>query len=102
MEVTVSSLEWDSNDVLIWREFLKTPTGLRLIPKLLESVPSLLSKGDTNEILIRSGEVRGVQLAVQTVISLTAISPSILKATLEYPDLEDDDSWGDGHKLEQK
>lgn len=101
MEVTSAPLEWNSNDAIAWREFLKTPTGLRLIPKIVESTPALLSKGDVNEILIRSGEVRGFQAVIQTALTMTTFAPSAPSAPVAtYPPLEDDSKWDDGQRLE--
>lgn len=102
MDLTSDSLPWDSTDVAIWRQFLDTRTGTRLIPKLLESVPALLSGGDVNAILIRSGDVRGFSSAARILLSLTQESPvAPVAAPTNYAALEDDGAWNDGQKLTQ-
>ena len=65
---------------------------------MVESVPALLVKGDVNEILIRSGEVRGWQEALKALLSLAAIQPTEQKPepfNKSYPDPADDDQWTD-------
>jgi hypothetical protein len=102
MEVSSVPVEWDpSEDREIWFQFLQTKTGRRLIPKVLESCPSLLGHGDTNAILIRSGELRGVQLIVQSLLALSVPEPKVESETpaVEYPPLDDDSRWPDGQKL---
>lgn len=101
MEITTTPLEWTSDDVANFRAFLKTQTGARLIPKIVEAVPALCADGDTNRICIRSGEVRGVQLAITTLLVLAhpTDEPESTGNT-NYPDLTDDKSWNDGNKIE--
>lgn len=102
MEITNTALEWTSENVEIWRQFLNTPTGQRLIPKMLEATPGLLPNGDTNSILIRSGEVRGVQLAANTLLDMTRIAPEApVETQTDYPDLTDDSKWP-GEKLKEE
>lgn len=103
MEIANDGLEFDSIDRFAWKQFLATRAGLRLIPKVAESLPSLLRKGETNDLLIRSGEVIGFQLVLQTLLSLaeppakeTPLAPS------PYPNLLDDDAWNDGQTLTKK
>lgn len=85
--------------MLAWREFQQTETGRRLIPKMLESVPALLPSGDSNAILIRSGEVRGWSSAAQSLLSLAAPTPEKPdESNARYPDLDDDAAWKElGH-----
>lgn len=98
--ITRDSLEWTSEDAYNLRLFLETPTGRRVLPKALESLPPLLSGGDTNPILIRSGEVRGFQLMTEAFLSLTSIAPAPVTEQNAYPPLEDDRAWGDGQKIQ--
>lgn len=99
MEIA-NELDWDSNDTTNWKNFLGTKTGLRLVPKILEQVPALLSKGEINEILIKSGEVRGFSIAVQTALSLSSPPPLPNKPEPSaYPDLLDNSAWGDGQEI---
>jgi len=100
MEISNSPLEFDSEDVLLFRAFLQTRAGSRLIPKLLEGVPSLLEKGDVNEILVRSGKVQGFQEAARTLLSLAYPLPDVPTNTAtEYPDPSDDSKWNDGQQI---
>lgn len=101
MEITNDSLPWDSEDCAVLRTFFNTRTGQRFIPKLAESVPALLAKGDTNEICIRSGEVRGWQESLKAIIALTVPAPDAPKSQDNYPSLEDDSAHSDGQKLNE-
>lgn len=99
MEITSAQLDWTTEDIDLWRQFLTTRTGQRLIPKLLEGVPVLLPSGDTNAIMIRSGEVRGFSEAARTLLEMTAYPPPPQQPVdNNYPDLHDDKQW-DGEKL---
>lgn len=97
IEITADSAEWNSDDMLRLRNFLETPTGKKLLPCLLNGTPILLSHGGTNAILIRNGEVRGVQLVAKAFLELAYPSPK-LKIHKPWPDLEDDSAWADGKK----
>jgi len=102
MEIIATELEWTQTDREIWSRFLDTPTGRRLIPKLLEFAPALLEKGDTNAILIRSGEIRGLQSTVTNILSMARAdmeNQPPAKVIDSYPPLEDDSAWEDGKKL---
>ncbi len=102
MEITSSPLEWDeAEDREVLAQFLRTRTGQRLIPKIAESCPALLGGGDTNPILIRSGELRGFQLALKTILELSVgvPTPEAPKTPGQYAALDDDAAWGDGQKL---
>lgn len=101
MEISAVPVEWDvaeDRDMLV--QFFKTQTGSRLLPKIIESCPALLSSGDTNAIMIRNGEVIGFQKAVQALLALTVVEPAPenVKAG-SMPDLEDDAAWNDGKQL---
>lgn len=100
MEITLDPLPWDSEDIQILRSFLETRTGSRLLPKIVEQVPTLLAKGDTNEVLIRSGLVLGSQSAIRTLLSLARPEPnSPEQESNHYPALTDDAQWNDGQKI---
>lgn len=101
MEILANELDWAQTDAEKWDAFLRTETGKRLIPKLVESAPTLLGTGDTNAILIRTGEFRGFQAAAQQLLTLTRVTPAEAAPVVnEYPPLEDDKAWDDGQKLE--
>ena len=59
-------------------------------------------RGETNEILIRTGKVAGLQLAVQSLLALAHPNLPIDTKTPEYPALENDAAWNDGQKLENQ
>lgn len=102
LEIVASPLDWTSVDEEVLAKFLDTETGKRFLPKLIESVPPLLARGDTNDILIRSGEVRGFQEVARTILLLAHPAPktSLDQTPSAYPSLTDDSAWDDGHKLE--
>src|SRR5688572_11045726 len=105
MEVTAAPADWDlQEDREIWAQFLKTRTGQRLIPRILEDVPALLCKGNDNEIFIRSGEVRGWQHAIRSLLALSIAEPEtpVSSASVTYPDPTDDSHWNDGQILNPK
>lgn len=100
MEITnASELEFSSDDTANWAAFLRTQTGQRLLPKLVESAPRLLSGGGTNEILVRNGELLGFQRAIQTLLELTIVPQVLAPPANAYPSLEDDSQWNDSQKL---
>jgi hypothetical protein len=99
MEISNDALPWDSEDIDLWRQFLHSQTGTRLIPKLLEAIPPLLEEGDTNKILIRSGLVKGVQLTAQSLLGLAEHPQKPPESPEQYPALENDAVWNDGKKV---
>lgn len=99
MEITTGPLDWTTNDEQLWAAFLDSNTGRRLIPKFLESTPTLLDRGDINAILIRTGEVRGMQLAVNTLLVLAHPPAPQAAPSIAYPAPENDAHWNDGQKL---
>lgn len=100
IEIVAKSTDWLHTDQERWAAFLETETGKRLIPYLAESAPQLLAKGDINEVLIRSGEVRGYQAVMRDLI-LAAHPTAQVEPTVRpgLPDLYDDSQWKDGQKL---
>lgn len=98
MEI-VSTLPWDNEDTALFAGFMNTVTGRRLLPKLLESAPTLLPGGPTNEILIRAGELRGFSAAAQVFLDLQNPEPVKRQDATNYPAPEDDSAWQDGQKL---
>jgi|SRR6267142_263861 len=98
MEITNSALEWTSEDVDLWRGFLASRTGSRLLPKLAELSPVLLEEGDTNKICLRAGKVLGFQSAIRELLALAIIQPAPVQAESAYPSPEDDSAWKDGEK----
>lgn len=101
MEITINEIQWTPDDVVALINFLNTQTGAKMASKLAEMAPPLLSEGDTNKILIRSGEVLGMQNTIRNLLSLTRVVPleSEQPGITEYPSLTDDAHWQDGHRL---
>lgn len=93
MITNASELEFTSIDNDNWAVFLRTQTGQRLLPKLAELAPRLLSSGDTNAVLIRNGELLGFQAALQGLLDLQNVPPQPPKSASAYPSLDDDDAW---------
>lgn len=101
MEIPARVTDWLPTDEENLAKFLETETGKRLIPRLVSDMPLLLAGGDTNSILIRSGEVRAYQAFMETLVTLA--HPAAVEASVnitEYPPLHDDRAWADGQKLE--
>lgn len=82
-----SEILFTPDDVANWAIFLNTPTGQRLIPKVVELAPRLLSRGDTNEILIRNGELLGFQAAVQAMLDLANLNQTEQPRADNFPPL---------------
>jgi hypothetical protein len=102
IEVSADTADWNSDDTIAFRNFLtQTPTGKKLLPKVLESTPALLSGGETNAIFIRNGEVRGVQLIARALLQLAFPPPAPETRDNNYPDPADDRLW-DGDKINQQ
>jgi len=99
MEITNQSLDWDSEDLVLWRQFLQSRTGSRLLPKLADSAPHLLHKGDTNEILIANGKLIGFQMAIASLLALAFPPPVEKDNSAAYPALDDDEAWADGQSV---
>ncbi len=100
MEILAGSLDWTPYDSEKLAAFLDSETGKRFIPKLVESAPTLFEGGDTNRILIRSGEVLSFQKIVKEILFLAHPPPPNKQEATEYPPLEADEAWKDGQKLE--
>jgi hypothetical protein len=93
-------IDWNSDDTLAFRNFLRTQAGSKLLGKLAQSTPVLLPEGDINSILIRSGEVRGLQEAVRALYALAfPMAPVKSEPRTEYKPLDSDEDWNDGQKL---
>ena len=100
MEITADSIEWTSEDVSNWRTFLQSRTGSKLLPKVTEAAPQLCEGGETNKILIRNGEVLGLQRTLRELLSLAYPPAEVKPQSPEYPALTNDEAWNDGQKIE--
>ena len=102
MEIIAGAMEWLPTDEENLAKFLDTDTGKRLLPKLADLAPDLLAAGDTNSILIRTGELRGYRDVMRTILTLAhppARSDVSDGKPGEYVPLDDDKHWGDKQKL---
>lgn len=94
---------WTSVDASELTNFLKTQTGVKLLRTLALEEPQLLRKGETNEILIRSGEVAQHKYVTSFLLTLAG---GVLEHQDEmpeldaYPSLTDDNAW-EGPKLNE-
>jgi hypothetical protein len=102
MEITANPVEWTSDDVANFRAFLSTQTGARLLPKVAQGFPPLMGEGDTNKILIRNGEVRGMMEAISSILALANPTAEVKSTDNNFPDLADDAAWNDGNKIQIK
>lgn len=93
MELTNDAPEWSSDDSANLRTFLKSSTGGRFLARSANSAPVLFGEGDTNKILIRNGELRGYQKALQEMLLLANPPAEPAKIQDAYPDLTDDSNW---------
>lgn len=102
LEILANAQDWLTLDAENLSKFLETDTGKRLIPKLVEHCPTLLDKGETNAILIRSGQVLAWNGMIEALLLLAHPAPPPPPANqTEYPALTDDAAWNDGQRLEQ-
>lgn len=97
--ITDDALPWYTEDEVKWNAFLQSDTGKRLLPRVMEAAPVLLGQGDTNAILIRTGEFRGFAEAIKILLSLTHSQPLPPPPPQSLPSLTDDSAWDDGEKL---
>jgi len=98
----LDKFHWTSTDAAELKSFLKTETGLRLLHAIALEEPELLRKGDTNEILIRSGEVAQHKHVASFILTLTGetFEHHEDSSVNNYPSLTDDAAW-DGPKLNE-
>jgi len=102
METVVSAPDWTSEDIQNLRTFFQSRTGSRLLPKLVEAIPSLLEEGDVNKVLIRNGKVAGCQEIIKALVACAGPEPLPPQddAPTSYPSLTHDQAWDDGQKIQ--
>lgn len=88
--------EWTSDDAIALRTFLESVSGQRFLFHVAENCPELLGGGESNSVLIRSGEVKGYSSSLKNILSLTIEPPqTAIPVSSNYPDLDDDSKWID-------
>lgn len=91
------TIEWSSEDAARLKEFLNSPTGVRVFQILALGAPDLLDGTHKNKTLVASGAVAGYQDAVSTIFKLTyedpnkPIVPDVVSEN--YKSLDDDAAW---------
>lgn len=100
MELDARQVVWHSEDAALFREFLNSKTGAKLLLALAESAPLLLAGGDVNAVLIRNGELRGFQIALRELQTLANPPTQTAPLPEAYPSLTDDAQWNDEQKIE--
>jgi hypothetical protein len=93
-------LEFNSEDQSILRQFLESRTGQKFAPKLAELAPTLLDGAHANKTLVRNGELRGYQQALNNIFFLAYPPAPVTPETPAYPPLDSDDHW-EGEKLNE-
>jgi hypothetical protein len=100
----LEKFDWSSGDASELREFLKTSTGTKVLRALALEEPLLLRSGETNGILIRSGEVAQHKYLTSFLLDLTGEffehHDDGNSVSNDYPSLTDDNAW-DGPKLNE-
>lgn len=90
------SQDWSSDDAIALRTFLESVSGQRFLSHVAENCPELLGGGESNSVLIRSGEVKGYSNSLKNILSLTIEPPqSVIPVSSNYPDLDDESKWSD-------
>ena len=86
--------EWNKDSAELLRQFLDTGAGQLFITHLSAARPALLpDSADINHTATRASTVRGFELAVNAVLSLS-VPPVAEKTEVEnYPNLDDDSKW---------
>jgi hypothetical protein len=100
MEILANDSDWTPTDELALAAFLGTSTGRRFIPSLVSASPGLLTGGEINAILIRTGEVRAFQTVIEAILIMAHPPASLREPGNAYPALEDDNAWADGQRLD--
>lgn len=82
--------DWDSINAKNLSDFLNSPTGERLVAKLLFERPSY---GDRLDRLVESGKIEGYQDAIENIFSYCELVKPPQQEVENYPDPEDDSKW---------
>jgi hypothetical protein len=100
----LEKFDWTSSNASDLREFFSSETGVKVLRALALEEPELLRKGDTNEILIRSGETAQHKYLTSFLLSLTGDNFELnedVTVSDAYPDPTDDSKW-DGPKIDEQ
>lgn len=86
---------WDSTDASLLKAFLNSDVAKKAFAIVMELCPPLLDGGDVNKTLVRSGEVKGFSLALNSLFELVIKQPEPVSTPIAYPDIDDDSQWED-------
>jgi hypothetical protein len=94
---------WTADAAALLEQFLHTPTGRVFLAQIAAERPSLSgSASDVNEVALQAKLVRGYELAIDRIMSLTQPPPSENSGSLQhsenYPPLDDDAAWADSEE----
>lgn len=88
--------EWNSTHAEALKKFLESEAGIRALSYVVSMRPTLLDGGDVNKTLVRNGEVKGFDLCLTELFSLTQEQPKAdAPPGVTYPPLDDDSQWDD-------
>lgn len=89
--------EWNSDNAIVLKEFLSTPTGQRLQQVIAYQCPPFLDGADVNKTLVASGKRAGYEEGLALLQSLTTVQPEQPEERFSetYPPLDDDSKWED-------
>jgi len=85
--------EWGSDDASIWREFLKTSTGKKLVHRLRNDRPDL-STESTEKASLAGAAVLGYEEAVSNLFEYTISVAEESDKSERYPGLHRDELFG--------
>jgi len=91
------TVEWTSEDASRLKEFLNSPTGIRMLQLVAMNAPELLDGTHKNKTLVASGAAAGYQDVINTIFKLTYENPNapiVPEVVSEnYKSLDDDAAW---------
>jgi hypothetical protein len=87
--------EWTSTEAKELRSFLTSDTGVKVLTLCAFESPPLFDGADVNKSLVRSGEHKGFERAIEFLTSLVHTEPEKPEVAEAYPSLDDDTKWGD-------
>jgi hypothetical protein len=86
---------WSAEYAQVWREFLKTPVGERLLAVAAAHRPVLPEGADNLQttVLIAIGAMKGYERALAILLSLKEPDRQLKDLKEQYPGLDDEEAW---------